>query len=360
MKVLASFPQLVAKGGSERVLEVMSKNFDLTIITNKYDPENTFSAFKDVKIIETKKINKFFYGMKLARTKFKKYDVFHSHGYFINNFLSIKNHPTLFYCITPKRDIYKLRQFYLNKLNNPISKLLKNAYLNTLKKIDQYLVKNKIDGIVSISEEVRKEVNKIYGKDCGVVYPPTMTQNYRYNKTGDYYLCVSRITHVKRIDMIVEAFNKTPDKKLIIAGSTPEKEYFERIKNIANKNIEFRTNISDNELVELYANCICTIYLPIREDFSLTAVEALSSGKPTILANEGALPEIIENEKQGILIEPTIKNIINAVNKLTPEKCKSMKNICMKRSLLFGEKQFTKTLTTTYKNIIENNIKKRI
>jgi glycosyltransferase involved in cell wall biosynthesis len=352
MKVLASFPQLVARGGSERVLEVMAKNLDLTIVTNKYDQEKTFDIFKKTNIIELKKLNKFFYGMKLARTKFKGYDIFHSHGYFINNFLSIQNHPTIFYCITPKRDIYKLRKFYLNKINNPIKKTIYNTYLNKLKMIDQYLVKNKIDGIISISEEVRRDVNASYGRDCNIIYPPTKIEKYKYKETRNYYLCVSRMDPVKRIDIIVEAFNKMPDKRLVIVGSVTDKKYFNHLKNIAKKNTTIKTNISEKEIIDLYSKCISTIYIPILEDFGIVPVESMASGKPCIGANEGGLKETIIHGKTGLLIEPTIENIIKSINELTPERAESMKNNCIERAKDFSEKKFINELKKLYKSYL--------
>ena len=75
------------------------------------------------------------------------------------------------------------------------------------------------------------------------------------------------------------------------------------------KNIEFKKYVSDEELKELYANCLVAISIPINEDMGYVPMEAGFSGKATIGVNEGGLKETIIDGKTGILI-----------NNITPEK----------------------------------------
>ena len=61
---------------------------------------------------------------------------------------------------------------------------------------------------------------------------------------------------------------------------------------MAADNIEFLGRVSDAELRELYARCRAFL-MPGEEDFGMTPVEALASGKPVIaLAHGGALETV--------------------------------------------------------------------
>jgi glycosyltransferase involved in cell wall biosynthesis len=104
----------------------------------------------------------------------------------------------------------------------------------------------------------------------------------------DYYLIVSELVAYKRIDAAVRVFSRS-GRKLKIAGAGPE---FARLKRLAAKNIEFCGRVSDEELRELYARCRAFL-MPGEEDFGMTAVEALASGKPVIaFARGGALETV--------------------------------------------------------------------
>ena len=87
------------------------------------------------------------------------------------------------------------------------------------------------------------------------------------------------------ITLVIEAFNKLPDKKLIVVGKGSQKEY---CKGIAKQNIEFKEGISGEEIKELYANCKAFIF-PQEEDYGLTPIEANASGRPVIAYGKGGV-----------------------------------------------------------------------
>jgi glycosyltransferase involved in cell wall biosynthesis len=47
-----------------------------------------------------------------------------------------------------------------------------------------------------------------------VLYPPVDLEEFKYIDTEDYYLSFARLSEIKRVDKIVKAFKKMPDKKL--------------------------------------------------------------------------------------------------------------------------------------------------
>ena len=87
----------------------------------------------------------------------------------------------------------------------------------------------------------------------------------------------------KRVDAAVRAFNRN-GRKLRVVGDGPE---YKALKRAAASNIEFCGRVSDADLRELYARCRAFL-MPGEEDFGITAVEALASGKPVIAWPEAA------------------------------------------------------------------------
>ena len=76
---------------------------------------------------------------------------------------------------------------------------------------------------ISISNFISKRIWKCYRRESTVIYPPVAVNDFTLC-TGkeDYYLTASRMVPYKKIDLIVEAFSKMPDKKLIVIGDGSE------------------------------------------------------------------------------------------------------------------------------------------
>ena len=104
---------------------------------------------------------------------------------------------------------------------------------------------------------------------------------------------MNRIYPEKRIDLQFEVFRKLPEERLVIIGGYAEGDhaakYYEKlIKNIPS-NVEMRGAVTEEELIDLYARCKGLICTALDEDFGLTPVEAMASGKPVVAVNEGGL-----------------------------------------------------------------------
>ena len=112
--------------------------------------------------------------------------------------------------------------------------------------------------------------------------------SFYWKPSQDDFLIVSALVPYKRIDLAVRVFART-GQRLIIAGSGGE---YRRLKAVATPNIKFTGYVPDAELRELYAHCRALL-LPGEEDFGITAVEALASGKPVIALGRGGVLESV-------------------------------------------------------------------
>ncbi|MFH0701999.1 MAG: glycosyltransferase family 4 protein [bacterium] len=138
-----------------------------------------------------------------------------------------------------------------------------------------------------------------------------------YGNKG-YFLFTGRLSKEKGVHYLLEAMSRLPKIKLHIVGNGPEEENLKKqAKKLNLSNIKFLGFKSGKELEQEYKNCIATI-LPCNwfEAFGLTIIESFTYGKPVIASNIGAIPEIIENHKNGITFEPgNVDKLANAIEK---------------------------------------------
>jgi glycosyltransferase involved in cell wall biosynthesis len=172
-------------------------------------------------------------------------------------------------------------------------------------------------------------------------YPPCNTLPFANKGQGDYFFSWARLYGVKRVEKIVEAFIKMPDKKLVVASGGPE---YEKLKKLAegHTNIEVLGWISDEKLLDYLGKCLATIYVPIREDFGMTAVESMVAGKPVIGVAEGGMLEIIQEGGNGTMLQPnfTVDDLIVKVRSMTPDRAAAMEKVCNETAQEFTEDVF--------------------
>lgn len=256
-----------------------------------------------------------------------------------------KNTKKIYYCHTPPRYLYDLKDIYVKKvpfLLRPIfllvSYFFRKMYERDIKKMDL---------ILTNSINTQKRIKKFLWLDSQILYPPVDLDLFKFLEQKDYYLSFARLADAKRVDKVVEAFKDLPDKKLVIIywENDPQREkIFELAKNC--KNIEFKTLPWNVGFTDYVGNCIATIYIPIDEDFGMSPVESMSAWKPVLWVNEGGLKESIIDKKTWVLIPAwaEVSDIIEAVKFLTPEKCLEMRADCEARAREFSLEEFEKRL----------------
>jgi len=204
------------------------------------------------------------------------------------------------YCHTPMRYLWDLYPAYRNEwTHSRIQRALMTPFANYLRLWD-YASAARVDQFVANSANVRRRIWKTYRRESSVVHPPVAVETFYWKPPEDYYLIVSELVAYKRLDAAVRVFSKN-GRKLRIAGDGPE---FKSLKRAAGSNIEFCGRVGESELRELYARSRAFV-MPGEEDFGITPVEALASGKPVIaLGRGGALETVPTSYPLGGLLYP--------------------------------------------------------
>jgi glycosyltransferase involved in cell wall biosynthesis len=202
------------------------------------------------------------------------------------------------YCHTPMRYLWDLYPAYRNEFTaSPWKRALMALAANYLRLWD-FSTAARVDEFVANSANVARRIWKTYRREARVIYPPVAVESFYWREPEDYYLIVSELVAYKRIDQAVHAFSKN-GRRLRIIGLGPE---YRALRSLARGNIEFCGRVTDEDLRELYARSRALV-LPGEEDFGMTPVEALASGKPVIaLGHGGALESVPLSDPQGGLL----------------------------------------------------------
>ncbi len=288
----------------------------------------------------------------LFKTKFiKKYNIVIFSWDCISAVRQIKNKKIrkIYYCHTPPRYLYDLKQIYLDKLNFILKPFFYMASYIFRKMYEKDI--SKMDLILTNSRNTQKRIKKFIWYDSIILYPPVDTSKFKYKWQKDYYLSFARLSTVKRVDLVVKAFKnkKLKKEKLIVIywENDPQKE---EIFSLAKwyDNIKFITLPWNIGFTDYIWNCIATIYIPINEDFWMSPVESMSAWKPVIWVNEWWLKETIIHKKTWLLLNKNIKikDLIWAIDYLSKDKCLEMRKDCENRAKNFSLNKFEQKIKT--------------
>jgi glycosyltransferase involved in cell wall biosynthesis len=177
-----------------------------------------------------------------------------------------------------------------------------------------------------------------------VIHPPIDTQLFKWIRDGDYFISLARLEKNKQVDKIIKAFAEMPLRKLIIVSGGSEEENLKKLSK-KSTNIYFTGWLPDNKLAELIGSCLATIYVPKDEDFGMSAIESLSSGKPVIGISSGGLKECISS-KVGFLLPPdfSCNEMKKIIENTSYDIYQKMRSQCEAISKSYSEEIFFKQL----------------
>jgi glycosyltransferase involved in cell wall biosynthesis len=218
------------------------------------------------------------------------------------------------YCHTPIRYAWDLYHDYtqVKNLGNGMKSLVAKYILHRIRQWD-VLSGFRVDYFLCNSNYVAYRIKKIYGRDAVTIYPNIDVNFFQLciNKK-DYYLTVGRLVDYKRTDIIVEAFNRMPSKRLIIIGHGPD---FRKIIRKANSNVQVLGYQPVEKLREFMQQTKALLFAA-DEDFGIVPVEAQACGTPVIAFGKGGVLETVNENRTGVFFhEQNADAIIDAVSR---------------------------------------------
>lgn len=363
MKVAVFVDYIGAIGGGERVALNLAHALGGDVITTEANSDSIKKlGFQDLRILslgETfevpplKQIS--------ASAIFAKCNVSDEYDFFIFSgnwcqYAAKKHKPNLWYCHTPVRAFYDLSDAVISRQPNLALKGLAALWIDLHKRFDKRSVKS-VDRIVVNSKNVQRRVLEAYGRSSSLVYPPVDVEKFRFEECGDFWLSVNRIYPEKRIDLQFQAFRDMPEERLLVVGGYSKGDfaarYYNELVESLPDNVEMLGEISEEELVAHYARCKGLICTAVDEDFGLTPVEAMASGKPVVAVREGGFLETVIDGVTGRLVEPRADDIVGAVREISDKGCLPYKDACRERAGDFSKERFVRLIKDEITEVID-------
>src|SRR5262245_31447930 len=168
-----------------------------------------------------------------------------------------------------------------------------------------YEAAQRVTYFVANSRNVQKRIKDCYGRDSVVIYPPVNTELFSpssdlsrssVQRESNYFLLVSQLVPYKRIDLVVETFNRC-GRPLVIVGDGPERKKLEKQ---AALNIRFAGSLPQKFVVRAMQQCRAFVFAG-EEDFGIVMAEAQACGKPAVAFGKGGAAEIVTQGATGML-----------------------------------------------------------
>jgi glycosyltransferase involved in cell wall biosynthesis len=239
------------------------------------------------------------------------------------------------YCHTPMRYLWDLYPSYLHEFTrNPVKRAILAGIAGPLRMWDS-ANSHRVDQFVANSENVRGRIQRAYGRDSLVVYPPVAVDSFYWRPAEDYFLMVAEFVPYKRLYYAVRALARH-GIRLKLVGDGPE---YKRLRQVSGPTVEFCGRVGDDELRRLYAGSQALI-VPGEEDFGITMVESMASGKPVIAYGKGGACEIVGPEHGVLFSEYSEQSLLAAVRQFSRLAGDYQPLLLQRRAQRFSESRF--------------------
>lgn len=301
---------LVSMRGGERVIERLLRMYpDADLFTHVYDPRRMSSTIRKANVT-TSFINRlpfaqrfYQYYLPLMPMALEEFDL---SGYDLvissesGPAKGVITHPDslhLCYCHSPMRYLWDHYHQY-KSMANPLARLAMPMMYHRLRQWDM-TSSARVDRFVANSQFVRQRIAKSWRRDADVIHPPVETSLFTPSlELDDFYLWVGQLVPYKRPDIAVDAFTANGLPLVVVGSGSMAKS----LRASAGPNIKFIDRLNFNELRQAYARCKALV-MTAEEDFGITPVEAMASGRPVLAYGRGGVLDSVIEEQTGIFFD---------------------------------------------------------
>ena len=205
--------------------------------------------------------------------------------------------PHLNICCSPIRYAWDLQEQYLEEsgLAEGVRGMAARYLLGRLRRWDKATA-NRPTEILAISRFIAERIERVWGRDSGILYPPVATEYFTppeeevgAMRESDLWVTASRMVPYKRIPLIVEAFAQMPSRRLVVIGDGPE---MPKVRAAASPNVTLLGHQSREALRGCLRRANGFVFAA-EEDFGIAPVEAMACGTPVVAFGRGGARETI-------------------------------------------------------------------
>jgi len=320
-------------------------------------------------------IKAFFLGMKYGTQVWLGW---RPHNLFVHlqNALSIARHVEAIKRQSP--DLILIHFGYDNAIAGVIAaKLLNRPSILWLHGSDMYTVPHRclhwleknISQIVTNSkysaELLRKNgIDKVMVSYLGVDLKKFNPRQLEIKERQPTMICIARLGHNKNHLRLLKVFEQLtsniPNAILWLVGDGPNRQEYESLVSEKDmENVVFWGALPQEEIIELLNKAWIKVLLSEKEGLGIAFIEAQATALPCVASNVGGIPEVIENNKTGYLLDLNDldfdRKVTEAVvNLLTNHKLRESmgKNARARAVKLFDEKLHIERMDELIKRLI--------
>ncbi|WP_169732476.1 glycosyltransferase [Derxia gummosa] len=252
------------------------------------------------------------------------------------------------YVHSPMRFVWDLQADYLRNFGwtRGPKRWLASLLFHYLRGWDQRATPS-VDLHLAASHFIARRIRQCWGVDATVLSPPIDIDRFRPDpavaRRDGHYLAGAIHNPFKRLDLLVRAFNRMPERRLTVFGAGPQGETLRRL---AGPNIDFTGFLQPAEVHAEFLRA--PAYLSAgTEDFGMAMVEAQACGTPVIAYARGGASEIVRplddphGQPTGVLFDALTEDaVIEAVRRFETGRTRIRAADCRANAMRFAAAGF--------------------
>jgi glycosyltransferase involved in cell wall biosynthesis len=204
---------------------------------------------------------------------------------------------------------------------SPQGRVKETVRRTLIRAADTYCFKNHVRKLMTISGAVKDRLVRWNRLSAEVLHPPAPPREYRCDAYGDHFFFASRLTPLKRVDLVLKALAEPAARQVrcVIGGDGEDRA---RLTQLArdlglDRRVTFLGHLSDSALVDRLAECRAVVFPPADEDYGFVTIEAFAARKAVITCTDSGGPlELVTPEATGLVVAPTPAALASAFARL--------------------------------------------